>query len=146
MRFVFIAILMAFSTQASAQEMSYGDLKTLRVFVVLDDQAKDACWTNLTESREYAEEKLRSAGATVSSYIADAGDYALVLKVRSYRNNALRLCYGYLSVNLATSIMMNGKPHDAYLYGYEAIFMGKQNINNEFIESIQYFFEVLKDR
>ena len=34
--------------------------------MVIDDGAKGACWTNLKEVREYAEEKLRTLGVKVS--------------------------------------------------------------------------------
>ena len=101
MHFVFLAILLTFSTQTSADEMTYSDLKNLKVNVLLADSAKGACWTNLTESREYAEEKLRSAGATVV-LPPSVPDYVLRLNVMSRRNKALPLCYGSIRVELLT--------------------------------------------
>jgi hypothetical protein len=68
MRFIFIAIIMTFATQASADFFTYADIKNLKhIEVILDDKAKNACWTNFTESRQHAEEKLRGAGATLFS-------------------------------------------------------------------------------
>ena len=68
MRAILLAFLMVFSTQASAEFMTYHDLKNLKyVDVILMDKAKNACWTNLTETRQYAVEKLRSANATLFS-------------------------------------------------------------------------------
>ena len=145
MHFVFLAILLTFSTQTSADEMTYSDLKNLKVNVLLADSAKGACWTNLTESREYAEEKLRSAGATVV-LPPSVPDYVLRLNVMSRRNKALPLCYGSIRVELLTPTMVNGRNHEALaIYSY-AIFMGRQNVNTDVIERIQSFFDYVKNK
>ena len=145
MHFVFLAILLTFSTQTSADEMTYSDLKNLKVNVLLADSAKGACWTNLTESREYAEEKLRSAGATVV-LPPSVPDYVLRLNVMSRRNKAFKLCYGSIRVELLTPTMVNGRNHEALaIYSY-AIFMGQQNVNTDVIERIQSFFDYVKDK
>ena len=45
-----------FATQASANMMTIDDLKNLKhIEVLIDHKAKDGYWTNLGESREYAE-------------------------------------------------------------------------------------------
>ena len=138
MHFVFLAILLTFSTQTSADEMTYSDLRNLKVNVLLADSAKGACWTNLTESREYAEEKLRSAGATVV-LPPSVPDYVLRLNVISRRNKALPLCYGSIRVELLTPTMVNGRNHEALaIYSY-AIFMGRQNVNTDVVESYPDF-------
>ena len=145
MHFVFLAILLTFSTQTSADEMTYSDLRNLKVNVLLQDNAKDACWTNLTESREYAEEKLRSAGATVV-LSPSVPNYFLRLNVMSRRNKALPLCYGSIRVELLTPTMVNGRNHEALaIYSY-AIFMGRQNVNTDVIERIQSFFDYVKNQ
>ena len=145
MHFLFLAILLTFSTQTSADEMTYSDLKNLKVNVLLADSAKGACWTNLTESREYAEEKLRSAGATVV-LPPSVPDYILRLNVMSRRNEAFKLCYGSIRVELLTPTMVNGRNHEALaIYSY-AIFMGRQNVNTDVVESIQTFFDYVKDK
>jgi hypothetical protein len=145
MHFVFLAILLTFSTQTSADEMTYRDLRNLKVNVLLADSAKGACWTNLTESREYAEEKLRSAGATVV-LPPSVPDYVLRLNVMSRRNKAFKLCYGSIRVELLTPTMVNGRNHEALaIYNY-AIFMGRQNVNTDVVESIQNFFDYVKNK
>ena len=142
---ILVAFLMTVSTQANTQEMNYSDLRNLRVNVLLADSAKDACWTNLTESREYAEEKLRSAGATVV-LPPSVPDYVLRLNLMSRRNKAFKLCYGSIRVELLTPTMVNGRNHEALaIYSY-AIFMGRQNVNTDVVESIQTFFDYVKDK
>ena len=150
MRFIFIAIIMTFATQASADFFTYADIKNLKhIEVILDDKAKNACWTNLTESRQYAEEKLRGAGATLFSPDTDEkymGEYhAFIIQVQSKRSKSMPLCFGSVTVRIGTPVSVNGKNYDAMAQGYHSIFMGKQNINNGVIESIQTFLEELKD-
>ena len=145
MHFVFLAILLTFSTQTSADEMTYRDLRNLKGNVLLADSAKGACWTNLTESREYAEEKLRSAGATVV-LPPSVPDYVLRLNVMSRRNKAFKLCYGSIRVELLTPTMVNGRNHEALAIYNHAIFMGRQNVNTDVVESIQTFFDYLKNK
>ena len=145
MHFVFLAILLTFSTQTSADEMTYRDLKNLKVNVLLADSAKGACWTNLTESREYAEEKLRSAGATVV-LPTSVPDYVLRLNVMSRRNKAFKLCYGSIRVELLTPTMVNGRNHEALAIYNHAIFMGRQNVNTDVVESIQNLFDYVKNK
>ena len=150
MRFIFIAIFMTFATQASADVFTYADIKNLKhIEVILDDKAKNACWTNLTESRQYAEEKLRGAGATLFSPDTDEkyyGEYyAFIIDVASRRSKTMALCYGSIVIKIATPVSISGNDHDATAQSYQAIFTGKQNVNVAVIESIQTFLEKLKD-
>ena len=142
---ILVAFLMTVSTQANTQEMTYSDLRNLKVNVLLQDNAKDACWTNLTESREYAEEKLRSAGATIV-LSPSVPNYLLRLKVMSRRNQALKSCFGSIRVELLTPTMVNRRDHVAYAMEYDAIFMGQQNVNTDVIERIQSFFDYFKNK
>ena len=150
MRFIFIAIFMTFATQASADVFTYADIKNLKhIEVVLSDRAKNACWTNLSESRQYAEEKLRGAGATLFSTDTDEkyyGEYyAFIIDVASRRSKTMALCYGSIVIKIATPVSISGNDHDATAQSYQAIFTGKQNVNVAVIESIQTFLEKLKD-
>ena len=150
MRFIFIAIFMTFAAQASADVFTYADIKNLKhIEVVLSDRAKNACWTNLSESRQYAEEKLRGAGATLFSPDTDEvyyGEYyAFVIDVASRRSKAMALCYGSVMLKIVTPVSISGNDYDAMAQGYQAIFTGKQNVNVDVIEAIQTFLEQLKD-
>ena len=151
MRTILIALLMTLATQVGAEYMTYKDLKNLKhIEVIIQDSAKNACWTNLTESRKYAEEKLRVAGATLFRPDRDEkiqGDYcALVLEVRSKRNSGSNSCYGSIKVAVATPFYINGTWHEATGFAYSSIFSGfSDNVNTGVIESIQKFFEQSKN-
>ena len=54
MRILATIILVMFSSTVWSTE-----LQNIKVKVYLQDNASGGCWTNLKETREYAEEKLR---------------------------------------------------------------------------------------
>ncbi|MDG2295944.1 MAG: hypothetical protein P8L41_09720 [Paracoccaceae bacterium] len=124
--------------------MAIDDLKNLKyIEVLIDDKAKDGCWTNLRESREYAEEKLRSVGATLyNGQEKIYGEhYILSLQVRSHRNKKLPICYGSIEIQLMTVSMINGFSHSSLPpVGYNNVFMGLDNANNVMIQAIQDLF------
>ncbi len=66
--FALMSILLAWFSCSQAQTI-FDDTFRLRqingVKVVLAHDAKGACWTNLKEVREYAEEKLRMKGVKI---------------------------------------------------------------------------------
>ena len=116
--------------------------KITSIEVVLNDKASDACWTNLTESREYAEEKVRMAGS--KPFTAEnrywGRDYLLVIQVNSHRNKALGLCFGNIQISLVTGVEYNGLIHEASLADLNNYFMGHNNVNREVINAIKGFF------
>ena len=68
LRFILTIAFMVFAVQASALP-----LDKIKAMVNLVDQAKGGCWTNLRETREYAEEKLRMKGI---AYVLPMDTYA----------------------------------------------------------------------
>jgi hypothetical protein len=151
MRTILIALLMTLATQVGAEFMTYKDLKNLKhIEVIIQDSAKNACWTNLTESRKYAEEKLRVAGATLFRPDRDErvqGEYyGLVLEVRSRRSKTFNTCYGSMKIAISTPFSLNGRMHEATGFAYSTIFSGfSNNVNKGVIESIQEFFAQSKN-
>ena len=144
MRTLLMLLFTVFATQASANLMTIDDLKNLKyIEVLIDDKAKDGCWTNLRESREYAEEKLRSVGATLyNGQEKIFGEYYILsLQVRSQRNKNLPICYGSIEVQLMTGSSINGFLHYSMPpVGYKSVFMGLDNANNAMIQAIQDLF------
>ena len=100
-------------------------LQKIEVNVELTDHATGACWTNLKETREYAEEKLRTFGITVSDteYMSTKmGHYWLTIWVsarRLYKNQS-GSCLGALSFSLTAWSEINGKYHIGELGSYDA--------------------------
>lgn len=138
--FAAIAILLATSTGAFAIDKDV--LKSIKyVEVILADGATNACWTNLRESREYAEEKLRGLGATLyngeEKYWGEY--YTLVIDVQSKRMDVIETCFGAISIYLQTGAKINNTFHRAVLKTVVSSFTNSQNANNIVIEDIQSF-------
>ena len=142
--FAAIAILFATSTGAFAIDQDF--LKSIKhVDVILDDEATNACWTNLKESREYAEEKLRGLGATLyddeDKYFGQY--YAMVINVQSKRLD-IGVCFGAIAISLETGTQLNDTFHRGVLKSMVSSFTGTQNANNMVIDPIQSFLQPTK--
>ena len=140
--FVFISFVAANLANALDYFTTSDFSKLPSIEVVLDDKASDACWTNLTESREYAEEKVLMAGSKpfTSEERYWGRDYLLIIMVNSSRNEALGLCYGDIEIDLITGAKHNGFIHEASLFNLNRPFMGYENVNRAVIDAIQVFF------
>ena len=72
------------------KNLTLEDLRELEVRVELQDHATGACWTNLKEVREYAEEKFRSKGIkTRDTEIMDTGPKNTGLELQLPQNVCL---------------------------------------------------------
>ena len=107
--------------------------------VVLEDDAEDACWTNLKETREYAEEKLRNKGYSVTT--KDAAGYKFAIVVNSFRLDNRDECI----YNILLQIYKNSTV--AGLFGVHEIGSGggfgihPKNANNAVISNVQEFID-----
>ena len=140
--FIFVSFVTANFADAADYFTSTDFKKLGSISVVLKDEASDACWTNLTESREYAEEKVLMSGSKPSK-LEDRSwgrDYLLIVKVGSHRSKSVGLCFGDIEISLITGAEYNGFVHEASLARYNAYFMGQNNVNQEVIKAIQAFF------
>ena len=143
MRTILIALLMALATQAQSDksrttlfDKSF-TAKGENFYINLSDNAINACWTNLKESREYIEEKLRSKGATVVEK-GDDTTYSLNLSVLGLRNG--QLCSGYIQVDIVDlQYYANGRWAVVQAYGY--LITNVSKMNDTVIETIQILFE-----
>ena len=144
MKNLFAALALIFVAAPSSAELWSLDYisKVKHLSVMLNDNAKDACWTNLTETREYAEEKVRMAGGTLhetgQKYFGEY--YDLIVRVNSHRSRS-GLCFGSLEVTLGTAAEINGERHNANHRSMSTYFGNVQNANQLIIELVQSFFE-----
>ena len=117
------------------------------VAVVILDDAKDGCWTNLRETREYAEEKLRSKGAKVVSeqrYLPN--HYAFTISVLGYRTTIG--CVADMEVELITGATIENSNGDNIVHlGFAAregrIINGYDKANNEVLNLVKRFIDEL---
>jgi hypothetical protein len=103
---VMVAVLFTTSTAANAQGYSPDANPTSidSISISLTDAASDACWTNLREVREYAEEKLKIKGYNV---VADEGEYTFTIAVNAFRDNQ-GYCVGSHSISIFKYAVVDG--------------------------------------
>ena len=144
MKNLFVALALIFVAAPSSAELWSLDYisKIKHLSVTLNDNAKDACWTNLTETREYAEEKVRMAGGTLyetgQKYFGEYYDLIVTVSSHRARNG---LCFGSLKVTLGTAAEINGERHNANHRSMSTYFSNVQNANQIIIDLVQSFFE-----
>lgn len=109
------------------------------VSIAMNDNAVDACWTNLKEVREYAEEKLRMQGYALSEDSRAMVDYTLMINVDGYRSKATPTCVGSIIVMLAKGTFESGVfgLHVLHLENVVTTSSLNGNLNDRVIEIVQ---------
>jgi hypothetical protein len=151
MRILFlIAFLATWSVKAEAG--NYDDFNLSKISTVnvdINDSANGACWTNLKEAREYAEEKFRIKGVNLRDsgppYSGD-GSYDLEINVNAKRiyKDGTGPCMGSIEIRLATFVELNETFHLAIAAGSDVISLEIENLNKSVIERIGKFFAEMK--
>ena len=149
MRAAVVALILLIGSSATAKVYDDKfDLKNVAsIGVELVDNADGACWTNLKEAREYAEEKLRMRGAKIDNDgVPTANNYSFAINVLGQRlfKNGTGPCFGNVSVELFTFGYFNGNFH-AISAGahYEAV-LHNENLNRYVIRAIKEFIAEFK--
>jgi hypothetical protein len=153
MRTILLVLLMTHTTQAGAGvlDVNFVLKNTNQMAVSIRDDATGGCWTNLRESREYAEEKLRISGAKVRNKadftpLVLEGSYYLEIFVhaqRAYKDGSGG-CQGAIAVSIYGGAFLNKQYHAAIIF--EDNFITSQNgkVNDDVIEAIGISFTKLK--
>ena len=122
---------------------------TTSVQVMLFDDAKDGCWTNLRETREYAEEKLRSKGANiVPEFIYGDHDYQFTVGVVAGRLNINGTCIANIKLELETLVNLKNSSgdyvmHFADVHRNEHLITGYNKVNNNVLDYVKVFIDEL---
>ena len=129
------------------KDFSIRDTKAIRVF--LDDNASGACWTNLRETREYAEEKVRMLGGKIDDFVlplAPERKYELNIFVhlQRYFVDDTGPCYGNIRIALKTFAQIDTFFHSSEIAHFTAVLLDPNNLNKETINAISIFFSALR--
>jgi hypothetical protein len=106
MKFLAITAAVLFTTTNAANAWYSLDANSSSVgsiTVKIYDNASDACWTNLREAREYAEEKLEIEGYNV---LAEDGEYDFIIDVNGSRDRGE--CFGNVVITIWAFSYRNG--------------------------------------
>ena len=138
MRLFLITLALIFANQATAITLS--EMESVKV--VFEDGAKNGCWTNLKESREYVEEKLRQKGAKITDrdtlINAKSKTYMFYINVNAKRiyKDGTGPCYGSVKAELETITTVNGDTGFFILADDASILLRSDNFNNVILDII----------
>ena len=152
MRAILTALMLTIASQAGAAvwDPNNFDLKKLTsITVALQDSASGACWTNLKEVREYAEEKLRMKGVKINNDVTifeEDYTYKFTITVTSERiyKDDTGPCYGNVNAELYTFGLVNGNVHVMNAGSYNYIAVDNKNLNQTIIEAVRSFISEFK--
>ena len=150
MKKLFITFMFVFlGSQASAwvsKEFIPSNVDTINVKII--DDAKEGCWTNISEVKRYAEDKLELAGHNVYRNKKDSftgyRDYKLVIQIIANRT-ALIECYGAYRIMLYK--INETKDITGIFTAGEKImtFKGAKNVNQHILGFVSDFMEEVED-
>jgi len=106
MRILIIFLIFLFASKAWSTE-----LQNIKATVFLQDNASGGCWTNLKETREYAEEKLRMKNVQIGDFeVPDfaSNEFWLWIDVNAVRTVSGG-CAGYMNAQLISLFQIEGK-------------------------------------
>ena len=138
MRLFLITLALIFANQATAITLS--EMESVRV--IFEDGAKNGCWTNLRESREYVEEKLRQKGAKITDrdtlINARLKTYMFYLNVNAKRiyKDGTGPCYGNVKAKVETITTVNGDDGFFILKDDSSIILRSDNFNRDILDII----------
>ena len=136
---VTVAVLLTTSTTANAWYSKTANPTSIgTISVGIADDAKDACWTNLREVREYAEEKLKIKGYNVVAEMG--GGYEFAIKVKAFRSDA-GTCIGEYSIQIWAGNTRNGVFGFHEIGGFTNYGTHQNNFNNWVIGVISNMIE-----
>ena len=119
------------------------DLQNIKATVQLQDNATNGCWTNLNETREYTEEKLRIKGIQTGDFdVPDffSNEFWLWIEVNAARTAAGH-CTGYVSVELLSFFSSNDYFYTVSRHSLlNRAFIPSSNMNNYILDHIKDFF------
>ena len=138
MRILAALLLIGLAFEASATE-----LKNIKASVQLQDKATNGCWTNLKETREYAERNLRMKGIQTGDFdVPDffSNEFWLWIEVNAART-AAGYCTGYMSVELLSFFSTNDHFYTVSRHSrLDRAFIPTSNMNSDILDHVKGFF------
>ena len=141
-KFVLILIiLVGTANKLSAQYVDQNfSIKEFKVFVQILDKATKGCWTNISETKRYIQDKLSESGAKV---IDDQSRTDLTLKFSVLaQRTAHGWCYGNISLNLTANVRIGKYMILGTFYQKNMVDIKPQHFNNA---ALAWLDEVLPD-
>ena len=124
-----LTVIVGTATSTSAQYVDQNfSIKDLKVFVEIIDKAKEGCWTNISDTRKYIQNKLSESGV---SLIDDQSKTDLTLKFSLVaQRTGHGWCYGNLSLNLTANVRLGEYMILGTFYQKNTVDIKSQHFNN----------------
>lgn len=138
-----LAVIVGTATSTSAQYVDQNfSIKDLKVFVEIIDKAKEGCWTNISDTREYIQNKLSESGV---SLIDDQSKTDLTLKFSLVaQRTGHGWCYGNLSLNLTANVRLGEYMILGTFYQKNTVDIKSQHFNNSTLNWLEKTLPELK--
>ena len=138
-----LAVIVGTATSTSAQYVDQNfSIKDLKVFVEIIDKAKEGCWTNISDTRKYIQNKLSESGI---SLIDDQSKTDLTLKFSLVaQRTGHGWCYGNLSLNLTANVRLGEYMILGTFYQKNTVDIKSQHFNNSTLKWLEKTLPELK--
>ena len=138
-----LAMIVGTATSSSAQYVDQNfSIKDLKVFVEIIDKAKEGCWTNISDTRKYIQNKLSESGV---SLIDDQSKTDLTLKFSLVaQRTGHGWCYGNLSLNLTANVRLGEYMILGTFYQKNTVDIKSQHFNNSTLKWLEKTLPELK--
>lgn len=138
-----LAVIVGTATSTSAQYVDQNfSIKDLKVFVEIIDKAKEGCWTNISDTRKYIQNKLSESGV---SLIDDQSKTDLTLKFSLVaQRTGHGWCYGNLSLNLTANVRLGEYMILGTFYQKNTVDIKSQHFNNSTLNLLEKTLPELK--
>ena len=122
-----IIVVSASSTSAQYVDPNFS-IKNFKVFVQIIDKAKQGCWTNISDTRNYIQNKLSESGVQL---IDDQSKTDLTLKFSILaKRTGHGWCYGNMSLRLTANVMLGEYMILGTFYQKNTVDIKSQHFNN----------------
>ena len=138
-----LTVIVGTATSTSAQYVDQNfSIKDLKVFVEMIDKAKEGCWTNISDTRKYIQNKLSESGV---SLIDDQSKTDLTLKFSLVaQRTGHGWCYGNLSLNLTANVRLGEYMILGTFYQKNTVDIKSQHFNNSTLKWLEKTLPELK--
>ena len=138
-----LAMIVGTATSTSAQYVDQNfSIKDLKVFVEIIDKAKEGCWTNISDTKKYIQNKLSESGV---SLIDDQSKTDLTLKFSLVaQRTGHGWCYGNLSLNLTANVRLGEYMILGTFYQKNTVDIKSQHFNNSTLKWLEKTLPELK--
>ena len=124
-----LTIVVGTATSASSQYVDPDfSIQNFKVFVQIIDKAREGCWTNISDTRRFIQNKLAKGGVKL---IDDQGKTDLTLKfsIQAQRTGH-GWCYGNMSLRLTANVILGEYMILGTFYQKNNVDIKSQHFNN----------------